>query len=229
MALPPRLLAIAQRIPPGSRVVDVGCDHGYLAIWLRQQGACPFVIATDLAAQPLEAARRNAQRAGVASGIEFRLADGLEGVNPHEVDTVVLAGMGGETMRGILRGAPWLQDGGHRLLLQPQSKLPELMAFLATNGYQVRDQHLAEDSHRLYTILDVAAGQGEPPQGATRYISRTLLQRGDPLLARYLTEQIAKLRRIVGGLERTGDQEKLAEATQALHELEQWRGAKDHG
>jgi len=184
------------------------------------------VIATDVAAQPLEAARRSAVRAGVTSGISFRLADGLDAVEPDEVDTVVIAGMGGETILGILLGAPWLTDGGHRLFLQPQSKMPELMDFLARNGYQVQDQHLTEDSGRLYTILEVTAGHMESPQGGKCYVSRKLVERGDPLLETYLAERITKLRRVTAGLKQAGNEEKLAEAMAALHDLEKWRGAK---
>jgi len=226
MSLSPRLHAIAQLIPSGSRVVDVGCDHGHLAVWLRQQGKSPFVIATDVAAQPLEAARRSADNAGVTTGIDFRLADGLEAVRPDEADIVVMAGMGGETMFGILAKALWLTEGDHRLLLQPQSKVPELMCFLAANGYQVQNQHVVADNGRLYTILEATAGQMEYPQGGKRYLTQTLIERGDPLLEAYLTEQIITLSRVAEGLERAGDKEKLAEATAALYELETWRGEK---
>jgi len=155
--LSPRLHTIARLIPPESRVADVGTDHGHLPIWLLTKGICPFVVASDVAHGPLEAAKRNAAQAGITSGLEFRLADGLGAVSPEEVDTVVIAGMGGETMCGVIQRAPWLKSGTYRLLLQPQSKIPELIEFLSVEGYQIESRHLVEDAGRMYTIFEVTA------------------------------------------------------------------------
>ncbi|MCL2827597.1 MAG: class I SAM-dependent methyltransferase [Oscillospiraceae bacterium] len=227
MTLSPRLAAMARLIPAGSRVADVGTDHGYLPVWLRQTGRCPFVIATDIRPGPLDAARQSAERHGIKSGIDFRLADGLGGVLPQEVDTVVIAGMGGETIGGILARTPWLKTGEYRIILQPQSKSPELMDALALGGYRVSDQHLAEDAGEIYTIYEAAAGDMAPPVGGARYIHPALLERGDALLELYLAGLCGKLRRAIEGLERSRrpeDQDKRSEFQLTLQELEQWRG-----
>ena len=223
--LSPRLSAIARLIPQGSRVADVGTDHGYLPIWLMEQGISPFVIATDLRPGPLDAAKENARQANIQAGISFRLADGLAAVSPHEVDVVVLAGMGGETIGGILDRTPWLQEGVHRLILQPQSKIPRLMDELAAGGYAVLDQHLAADAGRIYSVYEVIPGVMEPFVGGARYIHPTLLERGDSLLEAYLAAASAKLRRALAGLERGGEKEaeKQAEFKQALSDLERWK------
>jgi len=115
------------------------------------------VVATDVAQGPLETAKRSAARAGITSGIAFRLADGLLAVSSEEVDTVVIAGMGGETIMGILEGAPWLKAEPYRIILQPQSKIPELMDFLLVEGYCILEQHLVEEAERRYTIFEVTA------------------------------------------------------------------------
>jgi len=225
MTLAPRLAAIANLIPPGSRVCDVGTDHGQLPVWLLKEGRCPFVIATDLNPGPLETAKRTAKQVGIQSGLEFRLADGLAGVAPHEVDTVVIAGMGGETIAWILGQTSWLPAPGYRLILQPQSKLPELMKALAELGCRVQNQHLVEDAGKLYTILEVTAGQMASPVGGALYVHQSLLARGDPLLGRYLTELCRKFRRALDGLEQAaGTEEKQRELKQILTDLEQWKG-----
>ena len=157
MKLSPRLLAIARLIPSGSRVADVGTDHGHLPLWLLTRGICPFAVATDVASGPLETAKRNACRAGLTSGLEFRLADGLDAVSPLEVDTVVMAGMGGETILGIIAGAVWLKSEPYRMILQPQSKIPELIDFLSVEGYCILGQHFVEDAGRRYIIFEVTA------------------------------------------------------------------------
>ncbi len=103
--LTPRLLAAGKMVLPGARAADVGTDHGYLPVWLRQQGVCESVIASDIAPGPLEAARASARRYGV-DGIEFRLCPGLAGIRPREADTVILAGMSGRPWRASWRMRP---------------------------------------------------------------------------------------------------------------------------
>ena len=229
MALSPRLHAIAALVPVGSAVADVGCDHGYLPVWLLQQGISPFVIATDVAAGPLEVARRSARNAEIYTEISFRLADGLSAVSPFEVEVIVIAGMGGETISSIIAAASWLSEGAHRLILQPQSKVPELMEFLAASGYRVLDQHLVEDGGRLYTIIEAAPGYMDLPRGETCYIIPRLLERGDPLLERYLTEIIEKLHRVLRGLARSADgAERRTELTEDIQRLERWKGRQNH-
>ena len=71
-----RLLLCAALVPPGSRVADIGTDHGYLAVHLLREGVCPFVTAADLREQPLQKARENAARFGVADRMQFLLSDG---------------------------------------------------------------------------------------------------------------------------------------------------------
>jgi len=152
------------------------------------------------------------------------LADGLDAVASNEVDTVVIAGMGGETIAGILVGAPWLKAPNYRLILQPQSKAPELLDVLSQSGFYVLDQHLVEDAGKVYIIYEVASGQMEPPIGGARYVHERLLERGDPLLGRYLTDLCRKLRRAIVGLEQVdGMDEKRVAFTRALEDLNRWR------
>lgn len=224
MELSPRLALIAHLIRPGSRVCDVGTDHGHLPVYLLAQGICSFAIATDLNPEPLAASRQTAEQAGVGE-IAFRLADGLDAVESHEIDTVVMAGMGGETMIGILARAPWLRAPGYRLILQPQSKVPELMDALAHSGYCVQNQHLVEDAGKLYTVFEVTGGQMMPPVGGAQYVHESLLTRGDPLLEAYLNGICNKLDRALAGLRQAqGKEDKRAVYTQALADLNRWRG-----
>ena len=91
LQLQPRLQLLANLVPQGARLADIGTDHGYLPVYLIQQGRIPFAIAADVGQEPLQHAVRTAEEYGVA-GIDFRLCDGLMGVGADEVDTVVIAG-----------------------------------------------------------------------------------------------------------------------------------------
>ena len=170
ITLQPRLRLLAEMTPPGGRLADIGTDHGYLPVWLLQEGRIPSAIAADVGAEPLEHARRTAAEYET-QGLDFRLCDGLSGIEPEETDTVVIAGMGGETIRDILRAAPWAADGHHTLLLQPMTKVELLRGWLRENGYICTEERLVQDKGKLYVILSVTGG----PSGEASDAERRLL------------------------------------------------------
>ena len=97
LPLSDRLLACAGFIKKGSRVADVGCDHGYLSLYLLQQGIASSVIASDVNEGPLQSAMRNARKFGFSDKISFYLSNGVRNI-PRDFDTLVCAGMGADTM-----------------------------------------------------------------------------------------------------------------------------------
>lgn len=160
--LNPRLAAVAGWVPPGSRVADVGTDHGYLPLYLMETGRAAAVIACDIGEGPLDNARRNIEAAGV-SGIQLRLGDGLEPVGPDEADCVTIAGMGGDLMARIIEEAPWLREPSKCLLLQPMSAAEELRAYLYTAGFVIERERAVPDHGRLYVVMAVRFRGGPVP------------------------------------------------------------------
>ena len=149
-----RLLACAGFVSQGSRVADIGCDHGYLSIYLLTQGIARSCIASDVREGPLQSAQRNARKFGVSNKIEFFLSDGVETL-PRDFDCMVCAGMGADTMIHILESAPWLKDEKYTLILQCQSKTPMLRRYLSDNGWRIYEEAVLRDGRFLYTIMEV--------------------------------------------------------------------------
>lgn len=199
LKLQPRLMCIASLVPTGSALADVGTDHGYLPVYLLQRGVIDRAIASDIGREPLAHARRTAEEYGV-EGIDLRLCAGLEAIAPEECDTVIIAGMGGETIMGILAAAPWTRDGRHTLLLQPQTKIEELRAWLCESGYAVGRETLVRDKGKLYLVMTVGAGAPFTPEEVQLYGGLALEH--DALYGDYLAHQIARLRRRAEGLRR---------------------------
>jgi tRNA (adenine22-N1)-methyltransferase len=138
-----RLRAVAERVPEGSRVVDVGADHAKLTLWLEKHKSCKC-IATDKNPNPLKIA-------ALAGASDTRLGDGLTCVSPDEVDTVVIAGMGGETINGILDASPWARE--KMCVLQPASRPERLRKFLEENGYNISADFTVAEGRRVYTVI----------------------------------------------------------------------------
>ncbi|MCL2884566.1 MAG: class I SAM-dependent methyltransferase [Oscillospiraceae bacterium] len=144
-----RLNCLFDLVQPGERVADIGSDHAFLSIALVSAGRTVRVIATDIRKGPLETAARHIEKAGLTGAIELRQGDGLSVIHSVEVDAVIIAGLGGETIAAILAAAPWAAE--KRLLLQPMTHADRLYAFLRAAHIPVREEHVVDK--RRYLVL----------------------------------------------------------------------------
>ena len=206
----------------GGSVIDVGTDHGYVPVYFALEGLFSRIAASDIGKGPLQSARSSAREYGVEDKIEFYLSDGLKSV-PGPFDTVVIAGMGGETMVDIISGCPWV--GTSKLVLQPQSKTAELAMWLNDNGFVCRAAGLVEDAGKLYVAFSAATGDGGFD------LMGALLEGRDPLLKRCLSRERGRLLRAVQGMERGGRQDghqysrllgELETVEKAMEEAAKW-------
>ena len=213
--LSPRLAACCQFVSPGDRVADIGTDHGYLGIWLLHKDIAKSVIAADIAPGPLSAARQNAAKYDCLNSMEFYLSDGVSAV-PKDFDTMVCAGMGGDTMISILSAAPWLMHEKYKLILQCQSKTHLLRRFLSENGWHINQEVLLRDGKFLYTVMEVLFRSEPALTPGEWYLSPALLKSSAPELVEYYQRIIGGLRLYVSGHGDSVPQEQLA----ALQQLE---------
>ncbi len=195
-----RLATIAFLAENYERVADVGTDHGYIPVRLLQTGKVKLVVASDINSGPLEHAKQTAAENGITEGIEFAVSDGISHLQKGDVDAIIIAGMGGETIVKILSGSDWVSDGAQKLILQPMTKIEELISWLCKNGFYISDAILAEDDGDLYLIVCAEAGHAPEPSAAGLYAPAKLLINKDPLLDRYLDMLISKLSRAAKGM-----------------------------
>ena len=135
-------------VTPGSRVCDVGCDHGFVSIYLIEQKVSPYVLAMDVREGPLGAARRHVAERELDAFIETRLSDGLHNYKAGEADSLVCAGMGGRMMMRILGEDREKTDSFRELILQPQSELEQFRIWLREHGYGITDEKMVEEIGR---------------------------------------------------------------------------------
>lgn len=148
-----RMAAVADLVPKGSAVCDIGCDHGFIAIYLAEKGICPKVIAMDVNKGPLFRAREHIESAGLSSYIETRLSDGLEKLEPGEADCMIAAGMGGRLTVKILSDYPEKRKSLRFLVLQPQSETAFVRRFLRENGFAIRREDMAFEDGKFYPMM----------------------------------------------------------------------------
>lgn len=232
-SLSPRLRAVADLVPAGSRLADVGTDHGRLPVWLIQHGIVERAVCSDLRPGPLSRAQALARRWEVSDRVSFRLCDGLTDIAPYEADVITIAGMGGETIADILHAARWTSWPGHTFVLQAMSGMDGLRRYLSANGFAILREVLVEEGETLYVIVLAQPGEMKPLTEGEIWVGRQSPDLVSPLRGRYLDQELTKLRRAVAGLEqsqRPEDREKKTwyelaawEVAQMQKEWEQWQ------
>lgn len=207
-----RLAACCRFVAPGDRVADIGCDHGYLGIYLLKNNIASHVIAADINEGPLLSAVRNSEKFGVRDRMAFYLSDGVGSI-PRDFDTLVCAGMGGDTMVSVLSAAPWLKNAQYRLILQCQSKTPLLRKYLSESGWHIARETVLRDGKFLYTVMEVRFEAGHSLSTGECYFPPALLVAPTPETGEYYHYVCEGLRIATAHRD---DSEKLA----ALQELD---------
>ncbi len=196
MKLGKRLATIAALVPPGSSLADIGTDHAYLPVYLVSEGLVPRAIAGEVNPGPFAAAGEALARVGLADRVSLRFGDGLTVLVAGEVDTVVIAGMGGLTIIEILAARPEVTGSLKRLILQPMQAAAPLRRWLAENGWRLVAEALVEEDGRLYEVMAAEPGLVEAYEPILDDIGPLLWARRHPLLKDHLAALLAQANKV---------------------------------
>lgn len=181
MELSKRLYAVASMVTKDSVTADIGCDHGYVSIWLVHTGRCKKVIAMDVRKGPLSAAEEHIKEYGLSRYIETRLSDGVEALAMGEVQTMLAAGMGGRLMVKLLKDGADKVAAMQELVLQPQSDLPLVRRYLREQGFAIAEENMVCEDGKFYPMFRVLTKNGMKKENtecdADGYVKRTESER----------------------------------------------------
>ncbi|TAH63081.1 MAG: SAM-dependent methyltransferase [Gottschalkiaceae bacterium] len=197
MKLSPRLQAIADYVQKGATVADIGTDHGYIPVYLVDNNVSNKIIATDINIGPLENAKSYIEKKSYEEIIETRLGNGLEPLLPNEVDTVIIAGMGGLLITEILENSQVVTQNINRFILQPMVGSEELRKHLYRNKYKIIDEKLAKEGHKIYEIIVATHGEDNIDNEIYYEIGKKLVENKDKHLKELLEVKIRKTEKIL--------------------------------
>ena len=209
-----RLLTCAKLVK-GEKAVDVGTDHGYLAVYLISQGICSKVIACDVNEKPLNAAKKTVEKSGFKDNVEIVLSDGLDNVKSDGVTDVVMAGMGGELIVRLIEKCPWLKDKNNsvNLVLQPMTKSQTLRKWLYDNGFSVAEELACEDGGFVYSVMRTSFTGCKPSYSCDdRYLYGGRVNAEDKSGRAYLKIQSQRLKTAGLGMLKSTDKKEQGES-----------------
>ena len=156
MTLSPRLSTVANLVSHGHKIADIGTDHAYIPIYLIKQKRIPYALAMDIHDGPLQVAKTNISEAKLTDSIEIRQSNGLMNLKPYEVDSVIVAGMGGNLMIKILSESWEVTSSLKECILQPQSEIEKVRTFLVGQGFTFIKEEMIEDAGKYYPMMKVS-------------------------------------------------------------------------
>lgn len=152
LKLSKRLNAVASLVSHGSRIADIGTDHGYIPVYLCENGIIKSAVASDINEGPLSSCETLVKQERLEKKISLRLSNGLEKLCSDEFDTVIIAGMGGELIADILSKCDYIRD--KHIILNPMTHPEMARKFLYDNGFEIVNDFIVRDGHHYYSVFD---------------------------------------------------------------------------
>lgn len=196
-----RLQAVAGLASTGMVLADVGCDHGYIPIYLLLKKRIPRAIAMDVNQGPLLRAEEHIRAWGLEKYIETRLSDGLCALAPGEAQCIVIAGMGGPLMEKILTEGEDRAKAARELILQPQSEIGRFRRFLSENGHCILEETMIREDGKYYPMMKAVCGEMKYEREAEYRYGKELLVAKNPVLKEFLLREQAQADQILSAIQ----------------------------
>lgn len=220
-----RMEEVISLVSKGKRVADIGTDHGYVAIALVERKIVPFVIAMDVRKGPLSRAKENIEKYGLVQKIDTRLSDGLEQLKIGEVDTFLIAGMGGDLIASILQKGIEIVNSVNEFIVQPQSEIYKVRKKIHQLGFQIEKEKMLVEDEKYYTVIKVVRGK-ETYENEWDYLyGKSLLQEKNPILYEWLQKEYQLREKLYKKLETLTSASTEERKQELMREMEMIKGA----
>ena len=190
MKISDRLKEIGNFINPTDKVIDIGCDHALLDIYLCEKYDDIKVIASDIHEGSLKSAIQNVEKANLNDRIDLRLGDGLTIVNSDEIDTIIISGMGFYTIKDILANEPKMVNV-KKIVVQSNTDVVKLRKFIIKLGFKIVREKLVKDNDIIYTIIEFNLGEEKYTYDEI-YFGPRILENKDDLFYEYYSKKLLK-------------------------------------
>lgn len=154
VSLSPRLFAVAKLVRRGSVLADVGCDHGFLPVYLLQNGIIKSAVASDINQGPLSSCKQLIAKEGLQNKVSLVLSDGLCGIDCNSYTDVTFCGMGGELISFILNVSKEHFSADKHYIFNPMTHPEILRKYLCDNGFEIGEDFIVREQNHYYNVFD---------------------------------------------------------------------------
>lgn len=218
LKLSKRLLTVAQQVDSCHTLADVGCDHGYLPIYLYKNNIIEKALCCDKSKGSLDKAAANILMYGLEKNIVTVLGDGLKNIGDETVNAVVIAGMGGILTNRILNDSLKKVSLAGQLILQPQLHIDGVRRFIHTIGFKISNEEMVFEDGKYYTIIKCEKGVDEKYSETEYLTGKILIDKKSPVLKQFLLNEIIRIESLLSTIE---NDDRLLELNKLYHSYEE--------
>ncbi len=201
MNLSDRLIKISEFVKKDTRVLDIGTDHGYIPIYLVENKISKNIIASDISSDSLKKTTELVGEKSLEENIDSRLGNGLEVIEPFEVDGVIMAGMGGILIQKILEKDKEITKSIEYFIFQPMIASKELRQYLSQNNFKIIDEELSKEGDKFYEIIYAEKGYENSKNEIYYEISEILIEKKHHLIKEFIENKIKLTNSVIIELE----------------------------
>ena len=224
ITLSKRMETVALMVTKGNKIADIGTDHGYVPISLVERGIAKSAIAMDVRKGPLSKATQNIKERNLGEKIETRLSNGLEKLREGEVETVIIAGMGGDLVAKILQEGAFILPSIEELVVQPQSEIYKVRQKLHELNWKIVEEKMLIEEGKYYTVIKAVGGQDHYEKEWEYLYGKQLLESQDPILEQWLLKEKKTSEELLDRLENVDSPSGLERKKELLHKVENLKG-----
>ena len=188
MKINARLKKIGDLVEANSFCLDVGCDHALLDIYLIHRDKNIITIASDIAAGPLDQAKKNIKREHLEDVIETRLGPGLS-TYTQEVNTIIISGMGGRNIIGICKDNLNILKKINTLIISPNNYQEDVKKYLCKHGFYISNEEFVKDKKFIYQIIILKRGKKKYTK-KEYFFGPIFLEKKGPLFREYYDREL---------------------------------------
>lgn len=190
MKISDRLKKLSTFVNEEDKLIDIGCDHALLDIYLCDEYKNLKVIASDIHEGALKGTEKNIEKFKMNDRIDLRLGDGLSIVNADEIDTILIAGMGFNTIKRILSNDSKMTNI-KKIIIQSNTDVVKLRKFVIKLGFKITRELLVKDNDIIYTIIEFKPGF-EKYTYEEIYFGPRILDNKDDIFYEYYSKKLLK-------------------------------------
>jgi tRNA (adenine22-N1)-methyltransferase len=174
-----RLKAIASYVGDNAKIIDIGCDHALLGIYLYKTKKSISVILTDIKEGAVNQAKSNIKKYNLEEKIDLRHGDGLDVLNKGEADTVIISGLGGSKIIDILSKDKAKLIDIENIIIQSNTIIFKVRDKICKLGYYIKDEQLIDENNIIYNIILFAKGKKKYSKKELYFGPVLMKQRGE--------------------------------------------------
>ena len=189
-------LSLVASLIDSKNIIDVGCDHALLDIYLAQKDKDIKIIVSDINENALKNAKENIKKYKLSSQIEARLGSGLDTLNEEKIDTLVISGLGANTIVGILHNNIFKLKNIKNIIIQSNTNLNFLREKVTKLNYYIEEEIQVKENNIIYTIIKFTKGKKKYNKREL-YFGPILLKKNDSLFKEYNDIEKKKLENLM--------------------------------